>query len=67
MSLEIGARVEVLEPARAFDGVPGSIFTISPRSNNEEYWCDSDERSNRGWFPRESLHAQIAQGLYKVL
>lgn len=65
--LKVGTVIELLEPVRRYDGVPGSRMTISPRSNTDEYYCESDEPSSRGWVCSQSLDEWVRDGWARVV
>lgn len=65
--LTVGTVVEMLEPVRKFDGVPGSQMSISPRSNEDEYYCESSEPASRGWICRQILEEWVRDGWARVV
>lgn len=63
----VGTVIELLEPVRAFDGVPGSHMTVDARSNADEYYCTSNERASQGWICRQSLDEWVRDGWARVV
>lgn len=65
--LAVGTVVELLEPVRAYDGVPGSQMTITDRSNGDEYYCESPEPASRGWICTQTLAEWLRDGWARVV